>query len=108
MARIKFLIRLDRIDRREPQALEIGHELQHAADEIAELRLAGKIIAPGGDVDARQHDLAIAIGDETAHLLDRLAGRHRARIAASEGNDAEGAAMIAAILDLHESAGALG
>src|SRR5262249_34588636 len=39
---------------------------------------------------------------ETAHLRDHLAHGNRARIPAAERNDAEGAAVIAAVLHLHE------
>ena len=47
-----------------------------------------------------QHDLAIAVGDEGAHLLDDRAERGRAIVAPAVGNDAEGAAVVAAVLDL--------
>ncbi len=63
---------------------------------------AGRAIA--GDVDAGQHDLAIAALGEPAHLRHHLVHRHRARIAAAERNDAEGAAVVAAVLHLHEGA----
>src|SRR3954465_2854551 len=41
---------------------------------------------------------------ERADLFDHGAHRHRARIATAVGNDAEGAAVIAAVLHLHEDA----
>ena len=42
--------------------------------------------------------------DERAHLLDHGAHRHRARVAAPERDDAERAAVVAAVLHLHEGA----
>src|SRR6185503_17303866 len=43
--------------------------------------------------------------DQTARLHHRIARQDRARIAATERNNAEGAAMVAAVLDLQEGAG---
>src|SRR5437773_10536123 len=44
----------------------------------------------------------MAAFDQRPHLIDDCAHRHRTRIAAAVGNDAKGAAMIAAVLHLHE------
>src|ERR1700758_4340284 len=74
----------------------------------AELWRARKIRAVARNIDAGEHDLAIAVGDKPADVLDHRAHRHRARIAPAERNDAKGAAVIAAILHLDESAGAAG
>ena len=62
--------------------------------------------AVAGDVDAGEHHLAIAAFDEPAHLRHHVVHRQRTRIAAAERNDAEGAAVVAAVLHLHEGAGA--
>ena len=70
----------------------------------AEFRRARQIGAVAGEIDAGQHDLGMAALDQRAHLFDHRAHRHRARIAAAVRNDAEGAAMIAAVLHLHEGA----
>src|SRR6056297_994393 len=77
---------------------------QNGAHQSAETRLTRQILAVAGDVDPGQHRLAGAVLDEHADLLDDDAHRDRARIAAAIGNDAEGAAMVAAVLDLHEGA----
>ena len=83
-------------------------ELRHVACRIcftsAPSRRAGSR-AIARDVDAGQHDLAIAVLDQPAHLRHHLAHRHRARIAAAERDDAEGAAVVAAVLHLHEARG---
>ena len=69
------------------------------------------VMSPGrsrtvrGDVDARDHDLGVARFDEAAHLRHDLAGGNRARGSATVGNDAECAAMVAAVLHLHIGAG---
>src|SRR5579871_4055663 len=75
---------------------------QNGADELAEAGPAGQIGAVGGDVDAGEHDLAIAVLDEFLDLPDHGAHRHRPRIAAAVGNDAKGAAMVAAVLHFYE------
>ena len=86
-------------------AARVGHKLQDAADQVPEARPAGKVGAPGGDVDAGQHRLAKA-RIMSGESLDHRAHRHGARRPAPERDDAEGAAMIAAVLHLHEGAGA--
>ena len=106
MARISVVVDLDRIDGGEAQALELRHMAEDGAHQPAELRAARQVGAPGGDVDAGQHHLGIAVLGQPAHLLDHGAGRHRARIAAAIGDDAEGAAVVAAVLHLDEGAGA--
>jgi hypothetical protein len=52
------------------------------------------------------NDFPIVIGNETPRLRDNIFHRERTRIAASEGDDAESAAMIATVLHLNECAGA--
>ena len=70
--------------------------------QLPELRRARQIRAIARQIDAGQHDLGMAALDQRADLIDHGAHRHRARIAAAVGNDAEGAAVIAAVLHLHE------
>src|SRR3984893_2913663 len=78
--------------------------LQNLLHQCAELGRAREIPAVAGEIDAGENDFAIAARAQPAHLRDRLAHGHRARIAAAVGNDAKGAAVVAAILHLHESA----
>ena len=70
--------------------------------QLAEFRGARQIGAVTGEIDAGQHDLGMAALDQLADLVDHRAHRHRARIAAAIGDDAEGAAVVAAVLHLHE------
>ena len=64
-----------------------------------------QIRAIAGEVDAGQHDLGMTALDQRADLIDHRAHRHRPRIAAAIGDDAKGAAVIAAVLHLHECPG---
>ncbi len=61
--------------------------------------------AVAGDVDAGQHHLPHAGGDQGAHLRHHRGRRHAAVGAAAERDGAEGAAVVAAGLHLHEAAG---
>ena len=74
---------LDRIDRREPQPRELRHMLEDLLHQRAEPGRARQVRAIAGEIDAGEHDLAIAARDEPAHLRHHLAHRHRARIAAA-------------------------
>ena len=93
---------LDGIDRGQSQPLELRHLAKKSFHQQAEARRVA------GDVDAGQHDLAMAALDQEARLRDHIGNRHRSRIAAAERDDAEGAAVVAAILDLQERAGVAG
>jgi hypothetical protein len=66
-----------------------------------ETRLA---VAEAAEVDARQHDLAVALRDTTADLGEHVGGPPAARAAADERDHAEGAREGAAVLDLDEGA----
>src|SRR6266536_2196938 len=100
----EFAVGLHRIDRREPQPRELGHVFQNLLHQRTELGRARKIRAIAGEIDARENHFAIAARAEPAHLSDHLAHGHRARIAAAIRDNAEGAAMIATVLHLHECA----
>jgi hypothetical protein len=101
----QILIRLDGVDRGQAQPLEIRHHLQDLGCQGAELRLARQIRAIRRDVDAGQHDFVVAVVDQTFDLIDHNAHRHGPGIAAAIGDDAEGAAVIAAVLDLNKGTG---
>ena len=68
----------------------------------------GRSAAVARDIHPGQHHLPVARRDQRAHLGDHGADRHAAAGAAAERDDAEGAAMIAALLHLHEGARAAG
>ena len=56
--------------------------------------------APGGDLDAVDDDLAVALGGKALRLLHRGLQRHGAHPAAGIGDDAVGAEIVAPVLDL--------
>ncbi len=94
------------VDRGEPQARQLGDFVEDAAHQFAQLRRAGQVRAPAGEVDAGQHHLGIAGAGEAAHFVHHPLGGDRARVPAPERDDAEGAAVVAAILDFDIGAGA--
>src|SRR5262249_61479816 len=100
----EIAVGLDRIDRGEPQALELAHMLEDLLYQRAEPRRAWQVAAIAREVDAGEHDLAVTALGEPAHLRHHLAHRHRARVAAAVWDDAEGAAVVAAVLHLHHPA----
>ena len=95
-----------RIDGGQPQARQFRHQREQPAHQLAQRRAAREVGAVAGDVDAGQHDFATAACDQRAHLSTIAPSGTRAGVAAAEGDDAEGAAMVAALLHLHEGAGA--
>ena len=68
----------------------------------------GQVGAVGGDIDAGQHDFLVSGGNQGADLVGDGADRDRAVGAAAERDDAERAAVVAALLHLHEGSGAAG
>ena len=91
-----------RVERGQAQPRQVRHQRQQPAHELAQRRRAGQVRAVGGDVHAGQHHLLVARLDQGAHLRHHRAHRHAARRAAAERDDAEGAAMVAALLHLDE------
>ena len=97
----------DRIDFRringgKTKTRKLRHQLQNTPNEIAQRRLPGQVPAPARQIDTRQHDLAVALPHQIADMADHFPRRHRSRIPATVRNDAEGAAMVAAILNLQK------
>ena len=102
----EILVDLHRIDGGEAQPRQLGQLAQQAAHHLAQRRAARQIAAIAADVDAGQHDLLDARLHQPAGLGQDLAHGKAAVVAAAIGDDAEGAAVIAALLDLQEGAGA--
>ena len=100
----QVFIGLDGIDRGKAQPVEFRYVPQDRAHQPAEARLARQVRSVAGQIDAGQHDLAIAVFGEPLDLVDCRTHRHGARIATAIGDDAERAAVVAAILHLHEGA----
>ncbi len=100
------VVGFDGIDGGDAQALQFGHQLQDLLHQLAEAGRARQIGTIGGEIDACQHEFREPGLDQPARFVDHRAHRHAARVPAAIGNNAEGAAMIAAILHLQEGAGA--
>jgi hypothetical protein len=78
------------------QAVQVGQ----GPDEITEVD--AEVPAVEAQVDAREHNLRTAAGDDGSHLRDDLVKGAADRPSPEEGNDAVAAEMITAILDFHE------
>src|SRR5215472_14645256 len=100
----EFCVDLRRVDRREPQALELRDRGEQPSHDLAEARRPGQIVAVGGQIDAGQYDLPVSGSSETARLIGDDAHRHGSTRSAGVGNDAKGAAVVAALLDLQKGA----
>jgi len=81
-----------------------GGFFQDAAEEVEELYAGGEVAAVGAEVDAAEDDFAEAGIAEAPDFLKNGLGREAAAFSADEGDDAVGAARIAAILDLQGGA----
>ncbi|MCY1171291.1 hypothetical protein D9M73_113960 [compost metagenome] len=103
--REQTVIDLDPVERRQPQPLQRGHMVQNAFDQLAERRRTGQIGAITGEIDPGQHHFAVTSLDQCGDAIDRGPGRDRAAVAAPLRDDAEGAAMVAAILNFDKGAG---
>ena len=97
--------KIHRLDGAEPQPLDFGFGEQQP-DQVGQPHAAARLPAPAAQVDAAEHDFAIA-PRQAADLLDHLLRRSAAAAAAHERNDAERAAIVAAVLDLQIGAGAV-
>ena len=89
---------IHRLDRTEPQPLHIGLR-QQPPEQIRQPHPAARFPAPPAQIDAAQHHLAIA-PRQRAYLLHHLFGGRAAAASAHERDDAERAAIVAAILNL--------
>ena len=100
------------VDRARLQRAEADAHLRHGGAERREkLPQAATIVpfpAPRGDLDAVDHDLAIALGGELPRLLHRAFQRQRAHAPACIRDDAVGAEIVAAVLNLQKRARPLG
>ena len=92
------------IDGTQAQTWERWDIREQTPDHLSQPGLARKIDTIGGDIDTGENDFTVAVLDQSGDLFDDGPDRDAAGIAASEGDDAEGAAMITAVLYLDEGA----
>ena len=102
----QVVVGLDRVDRTDPEARQVRHQTQDAHHQIAQTRRAGQVAAPAGQVHTGQHHLVVAAIHQPPDLIHDDARRDGARIPTAKRDDAEGAAMVAAVLHLNIGAGA--
>ena len=89
-----------RLHGREAHAPHLGL-VEHAVKKPCEVKPL-TLISP--EVNTGEHHLARTLGDERAHLAHDVGGIERARAAARLPDDAVGAAVVAAVLDLEARA----
>ena len=89
---------IHRLDRTQTKALDLGF-VEQSAQKIGEPHRAARLPAPSPQIDAGQHHFPV-FRAERAHLFDDLVRAHVTALSAHERNDAEGAAVMAAILNL--------
>ena len=94
------------LDRREPHARD-AIQLGERADHLGQAAPRDSAIAVEAEVDARHDELAVALRDPPARLLEHGAQRPRAARAAHARDHAERAAERAAVLHLQERPRAL-
>ena len=74
--RIKQIeVGFDRIDRRQPQTVQVRHIPENALDQHAQPRCARQVRSIARDIDARKHDFAIAVAGEAPHLVNDIVGK---------------------------------
>ena len=66
-----------------------------------------QIASPAAEVDAADHDFAVACGYQRVHLANDLRQRQRPAVAADARNHAERAAVVASVLHFEVGAGAI-
>ena len=65
-----------------------------------QIGLPRQVVTVTGDVDSGQHYFGYSFVDQLLDMFHHLSGRDRPAVAAAIGNDAKGAAMVAASLHL--------
>src|SRR6266851_9146985 len=90
---------IERLDRTDAQALDPGF-VQNAAMQTNQVNARGKIAAIGAQIDAAEHNFAVARVTEPLNLFEDLARRQTAALPSHERDHAIRAAAVAAILNL--------
>ena len=93
-----------RIKRGQAEPAKARKRSKDCRHKITKPRPPRKIASPGGDIDPGQHDFAAAPINEPFRRREDLAEAGRPVVAATIGDDAEGTAMITALLNLQETA----
>ena len=93
-----------RLQRTQAQT-HIGCRFRNGLDTVGQSDVLPQILAIGGDFNARDHQLTVAFRFQLGSLLLYLGNGQGAHTTAGIGNDAVGAEVHAAVLDLQHGAG---
>src|SRR5882672_6945055 len=97
---------VQRLDGADAETFDGGF-VKDAAEERFEFDAGRKVAAVGAEIDAAENDFAEAGFAEALNFLKDSFGREAAALSANEGDDAIGAAGIAAVLNLQGGAGVI-
>ena len=89
---------VERLDGTEAKAGD-GSFVEDLAEEIEKILAGRKVAAPSAEVDAAQDDFLVAGFGETSNFAENDFWREAAAFSADERDDAEGTAVVAAVLD---------
>lgn len=89
---------IERLDGADAQAREWCF-VKNAAQEIEDVGAGREVASPGAEIDTAEYDFLKAGGVEAADFREDGFGREAAALSAYERYDAEGAAIVAAILN---------
>jgi len=89
---------VERLDGTEAQARD-GSFIENLAKEFEKILAGRKITAPGAEIDAAQNDFFVAGIGEAANFVEDGFRCQATAFSADNGDDAEAAAVVAAVLD---------
>jgi len=102
----KVLGNVERLDGADAEAFDSGF-VEDAAEEILEFDAGGKVATVGAEVNSAENDFAVARFGEALDFVDDCVRGKAAASPANEGDDAVGAAGVAAVLDFEGGAGVI-
>ena len=91
------------LDRAEAQAFE-ARAAKYAAQQAEQIGARHQIASVTAEMNSAQNNFTVAARCEGVQFIDNALGREAAAISTNGRNHAEGAAMIAAILDFQDGA----
>ena len=92
------LVHAGGVQRGQPQPRQLRHQRKYPPHQLPQPRPPRQVGTVAGHVHAGQHHLGVAGRRQRAHLVHHRAHRHAAVRPAAERDDAEGAAVVAALL----------
>jgi len=96
-------VEVPRLEGGQPQSLDIGFG-EDPFDQMLQTVSIAEVVAVRPEVDTAQHDLPVTESLELMDLAQHRAVRYASARTAGNGDDAIGAVIVAAVLDLEEGA----